>query len=193
MIKRKSDLSKSMNPFIIVTAPHTLCDLSDHVRNCDLLAEYAAKSLYSRIPYPKTLLLSDHYRSEVDLNRKPSRNTSFRKKLTHLMQNLYEQGYEPVFVLDIHSVEDGAWDTSEIYLLDEFTIDTPYVNDLSNLLQSYGVIVNHYQGQHNDIMEEARSNGFISILIEFNESLPHRRVDQITPLIVQWIDETIHQ
>lgn len=176
-----------MNPAVIITVPHSLCDYTNPVRNCDTLASAAAKSLYSVMPYPTWMFQSNHHRSQIDLNRDISLNTDFRRNIRAQMQQLKRQGYDPIFVLDVHSVPAGVWDHNHVDLLDEFTTDTPYVNRLAGLLDDSGFDIGHYAGQDNSIVQEARRNGFISVLFEFNEDLPLERIDEITPVIADWV------
>lgn len=204
-----------MDPVIIVTAPHAMCNLALPERNCDRMAGYAATSLYQQIPYDKYLFfnssitssitsglhlpdshifVSEYPRSTIDLNRFVSRETTFRRSLhdlfedLHKLRPLHHSNYSPVFVLDIHSFPPGSIDDNEIDLLDEWTTHTDYVLDLENFLRSHGVYVGHYRGDGNDIMREARSYGFMSVLCEFNESLSHHRVNEITSLITEWLE-----
>lgn len=181
-----------MDPCVIVTTPHAMCNLSLTERNCDRMASYAATSLYQKIPYdkylffntasvsgfhiplpdPNRIFLSDYPRSTVDLNRSVSRETTFRRSLSDLMERLHHENRSPVLVIDMHSFPHGSIDDNEIDLLDEYTTHTDYVIRLEYLLRSHGVHVGHYRGNGNDIMAEARSYGFISVLCGFNESLP---------------------
>jgi hypothetical protein len=181
-----------MNPAVIITVPHSVCDSTNPIRNCDTLAYAAGESLFRQIPYPKWIFQSNHHRSRIDLNRDVSVHTDFRRAIRATMQQLKHQGYSPIFVLDVHSVTDGSWGHQMVYLLDEFTTETPYVNRLQQLLEAAGFAVDHYPGKDNSIMEEARRNGFISVLLEFNESLPLDIVDAITSVIAEWVQDEVN-
>jgi hypothetical protein len=182
-----------MHPAVIITVPHSLCDRSNPIRNCDTLAYVAAESLYEQMPYPTWIFQSNHHRSQIDLNRDVSLETDFRRSISSKMRELKRAGYDPIFVLDVHSVKDGAWDHNHLDLLDEFSTNTPYVNRLAHLLRQSGFDIGHYAGKDNSIVQEARRNGFISVLFEFNESLPEWRVDEITPVIVEWVRREIYR
>lgn len=180
-----------MHPAVIITVPHSFCNSSNPVRNCDTLAAAAAESLFKIMPYPTWIFRANQPRSQIDLNRDVSLQTDFRRAISAKMRQLKQQGYNPIFVTDIHSVKDGAWDHNHVDLLDEFTTNTPYVNRLAQLLQQSGFNVGHYQGKDNSIVQEARRNGFIAVLFEFNENLPEDIVDEITPVIVEWIQHEV--
>jgi hypothetical protein len=180
-----------MRPAVIITVPHSLCDSSNPVRNCDTLAYVAAESLYEKMPYPTWIFQSNHHRSQIDLNRDVSLETDFRRAISNKMRELKRDGYDPIFVLDTHSVEDLAWDHNHLDLLDEFTTNTPYVRRLAHLLRQDGFDIGHYQGKDNSIVQEARRNGLISVLFEFNESLPYDILNEITPVIVEWVHNEI--
>jgi hypothetical protein len=67
------------------------------------------------------------------------------------------------------------------------------VKRLAQILRQSGFDIGHYQGKDNSIVQEARRNGFISVLFEFNENLPAWHVDEITPVIVEWVRREIYR
>ena len=67
-----------MNPYIIITTPHSFCDEHIKERNCDRVAGVAGRYLYENLEgYNRILLPSNIHRSISDLNREPAKTGSY--------------------------------------------------------------------------------------------------------------------
>ena len=142
-------------------------------------------------------------RSEHDMNRSPSRGTSFRRTLTeYTKKNQDSIGFH----IDTHSFPTRSNERGDIYLIDDKPGKTWYSKELVKFIgNGMGKTYNLYQGpppdgwsiepyyNHNDIQDELRENGILSVLIEFNEYFrfdepdTNSRLRKITSLIADWV------
>lgn len=87
---------------IVVTSPHASCPKNTDQRMCDLAAALAGK-LFSELTQqsgiPTIYLEGDELRHNHDLNRNPSRNTKFRRRL----QKVLESTDDTELLIDMHS------------------------------------------------------------------------------------------
>lgn len=182
---------------IVVTVPHSFCYTNYFERDCDLVAGVAASTLVKELKkkvntgFEIVELQSTVHRSQMDLNRYVSRNTSFRKQLTGLLK-----GNRVEFVLDVHSFPKSEFGGSEITILDNPPM-TPYSNSLYTTLVKNNINANYLTGspsspsnptEGNDIIEESRDRGVRAVIIEYNETLSNERIKAINKIIVnQWL------
>jgi len=129
--------------------------------------------------------------------------------------------YNPIFLIDVHSYPATESETKDldVYLLNttQFKygskelshyikrninslsggggndkIMLQYVKDLNNILEENSIKRKILIGtDDNAINVIGSSNGFITILIEFNENLRDSRIEEICHIILQWIEEEI--
>jgi hypothetical protein len=178
-----------MDPFVIITVPHCQCDFSDSIRNCDRVARYSASLLFDKIPYERVIFFSDIPRAQIDLNRYPSRSTSFRRRISDLFFQLARDNRTSnVLLLDIHSFDENHFGPVELAILDEKPGNSSYVSRFHSCLIREGVVTSRFIGDHNDILQEARSYSIPSVLLEFNENLTPSRIDEITSIVVKCLD-----
>lgn len=179
-------------PDLVVTAPHSQCDMLAPNRACDLAAALAGQSLCLAMQKQNlscVYLPGDEFRRDHDLNRKPSRSTKYRKGLESVMKGVSSvrpsSGHTPL-LLDVHSFPDYYMEEAgdinffakgekapDIVLLqgpknmyNEASLTDVLFHSLSRAgLQTKiikGILVN-------DIMNQANEYGISGILLEFNE------------------------
>lgn len=175
---------------VIVTAPHSLCVDDIEERHCDRVAYFAASNLVSMFSniYSMSFFPSNTLRSDIDLNRFPSRETSYRQSI--LSNLLNSQNAD--LVLDVHSFPRGGFsgtgeEDSEITILDE-TPGTWYGKLLYEILSQKGIDVSYLLGDRNDIVTLAREYGIPAILIEYSELLNSERIKEINLAIGYYIE-----
>lgn len=180
-------------PFIIITAPHSKCNENIKERHCDRVAKIAANYLYNKINYPKILLLGDEYRYDIDLNRNESINqTKFWRSLKELIKKLKYNGWDNIFILDIHSFPPDI-SNDEIFIIDNSN-NSNYIISLVNYLNDNYIKTDIYNGTDiNAIVINGIKNGIKSLLIEFNEKLTNSRIDYMTDIINRWIIKYINE
>lgn len=87
-------------------------------------------------------------------------------------------------LIDVHSYPKGAFNNSEIAVLDNVP-GTWYGRLLFDLLVRDGLSAAYFYGSDvNDIVIEARARGIPAVLLEYQEELT---IDQINRLILPWI------
>ena len=156
------------------------------VRDCDRVAEQAAKSLFSVLSkkIDTTLIVADMLRAQMDLNRIQSRQTGFRKCVRSKLPDIQ-------LLLDIHSFPASTvWaglGNLELVVLD----NEPGVAVWTKLaadLKKRGVRAAYVRGSlENDIVLEARLAGVSSVLVEFNESLGKARLSELAVLLANLV------
>ena len=168
---------------VLLSAPHAGCFSLTGERDCDLLAEKAARYLNLLIPESK-LYVGYVKRKELDLNRDQAFNDPFRVNLRRAADQ-----FNPVISLDIHSFPTPEFNGTDLTILDE-SPGTDYGHDLHAFLQSrLPYRIGYYKGAGNSIMNEMRSKGIPSILIEFNEDLSDDDLTSIDLVIIEWLIE----
>jgi len=183
-----------MEPFIIITAPHSKCDPSAKERMCDKVAKQAAETLSSLIKYKHKLLLANIYRSECDLNRKKCINTDYwQQEIIPTIDDPLKK-YNPIFLIDIHSFPS----TPDISLLPLFIIDysggKDYVHNLVNTLINNGIKTERREVEPvNAIIQYSLSKDIPSLLIEFNENLSIEDIKKIDEIILIWLEKEINK
>ena len=175
---------------ILITTPHSVCEIDNLNHLCDSIAKKSALALKASLSHMDVQYLeADKYRGVVDLNRDISIKSRYRRKLTQLMKL-----GKVDLLLDIHSFpgDDTEWKYNDIVLLTTDSLNN--LNDcieLSEMLNFNGIISLVIYGTHNSIIEEAERNGILSILIEFNESLDDIKIKYIANIIVSWINSIL--
>ena len=155
----------------MLTVPHSVC--KSEIRDCDRTAHEAAIYLHSFLPGSE-ILESDKLRKEMDLNRKESRDSPFRKSLNNKINN-----YK--YLLDVHSFPNeyleeakglnffpkGAVPPDVVLMTGTFTNDLE--NDIANVLcNKYKVQI--IEGVNVlDILSTAEQFKKPAVLLEFNE------------------------
>ena len=166
---------------IIITAPHSKCDSNIKERNCDIVSDYASRSLFQLIHEPKFLIPATHHRNELDLNRKQANNTAFWYSFRSFIE-----APEPPIVIDVHSFPLGL-EPYEIFIIDNNT-NASYVHNLYQILLVNGITAGIFRGNElNEIVITAIQHGCVTFLLEYNESLPAERIDQINGVIAQYL------
>ena len=175
----------------------------------DWLAEPAAKSLHDKVP-DSVLLIGDINRTQIDLNRRNSRNVAFRKNLVRVI----EQQKKPPLVLDIHSANSNFFGTAELTLIQPHSDAWPdylikgvatgkagwrrskyvenYTHDFLEFMNRNGVRTNIYHTwpPTADLIFQARGLGAAALLIEFNEEiiLNKEHLESITDVLAMWVN-----
>ncbi len=208
-VKPEKLISVDTETQVILTVPHSFCDLHNHERTCDLVAQEAAESLAHLLSFSSEIFLGNSPRSFLDLNRDESFNSSYRQDIRNTLSNsqgsflasngiIQSSPESNIYLLDIHSFpllsteSNGkpylTFDFAEVALVDHLTTTTDYVHRLANVLHQGGVRVLVAEGnEDNSILGEAREQGIPSILIEYLEDLSSDRIDYINILIDLWL------
>ncbi|MEM3857938.1 MAG: hypothetical protein QW478_00885 [Candidatus Micrarchaeaceae archaeon] len=165
---------------IIITAPHSYC-VNKSKRDCDILAEEAARYLFKISKFNTYLILSNELREYLDNNRVQGRKGKFRKDLYNIMISNHI-----LFLLDIHSFDENYYE-GDVAILDNIP-GTNYGHNLFQYLRSKKIYVKYFYGSLiNDIVKQARFLHIDSILIEFNENLRPKYLEYICDQIMQWL------
>jgi len=175
---------------IIITVPHAACSTNvPEDRKCDRRAEEAALVLSNNLgrrgitywvqinaEVERCVCSGKDCRGTsrtcIDMNRKKSRRTSWRRDLTRLLLD------RPDWVVDIHSFpwmakEDKlsfGLDTLVVLLVEEDTLSPEISEMYSKLVELLGkdsALV--FRGKDNDILIQANKLGIKSVLIEVHE------------------------
>lgn len=194
-----------MSVVVILTVPHAIgCDDIDfNIHPCDTYGIHLANTLYKACvdhgvevydPLHGTLP-----RSVMDLNRKISRGTKYRTRLSSLVTSLVSQG-KKTWVIDCHSFpQPGDYPTknldTEFVVLDtrDDETTTPYVTDLIDYLKSNGILAedvrgsNSYSNETNDIMDTSRAEAAYSFLVEEREDVPEKHAQDAAKAFVEFI------
>ena len=174
-------------PTLLITSPHAKCDLLHPKRTCDLAASLAGQTMSEeaeKCGLEYFYFPADVYRSQHDLNRKPSRTTNYRQKELKQIKKLSNQNS---LLLDIHSFPnyymDEAGDINffrkgetppEIVLIQgplNIYRNRKLTNLLYSILSKRGIRVKILGGiSVNDILNQSAEHNIPGILIEYNES-----------------------
>lgn len=185
-------LIQAVNAEILVTVPHAHC-LPIKERNCDRLAEVAAKKLATKLG-TKLLFISGNYREDTDLNREEGRITSFRTEIAEALKKC-RQFRRNCVLIDVHSFPadsfpgkiEKAGAVPDVYFIRAY-----YGNELATFLHKHlttnRIAAQIFEGTYqNDILLEATYNHIPSVIIEFNESLGAKKLSHITSVLAQAI------
>lgn len=173
--------------FVVVVAPHSLCNPKLKYRHCDRVAREAAIDLYQKLPYDGKLFLSNVYREKLDLNRSPSRKSPFRHELSKYIGTVSD-GVQKMYVLDVHSFPEGEYQDRQIAIVNNDMKRNLCAKRLFHYLQDDGFDVEYFEGTDvNDIHIEALKHGHPSVLIEFNENLTPNQIQDLTQSITNWL------
>jgi predicted N-formylglutamate amidohydrolase len=187
---------------IILTVPHAQgCDSATSRHPCDALAEGLARYLQQsckNAAIESEVLVGVTPRANLDLNRKESRNTEYRKQINERIQYHQQRG-DVVWVIDCHSFpQDYQWtaqQTTDFVILDTWLNNRPtaYVTTLTNFLQKRKVHVTQLRGalpeddETNDIMDTSRQLGAYSFLLEVKEGLETSTLQKMSVSLVAWL------
>ena len=168
---------------VIITAPHAYClpDLVD--RHCDRRALDAADSLFLMVTHQTVIFRGNILRYHVDLNRSESRSTPFRQELSSVISTV-----SGGLLVDVHSFPSSKFNDVDVAVLDNAP-GTNYGKTLAFLLMYANPWSSYLRGSlKNDIVEEGRSKGLDSILIEYNERLTLDEIERINRVVNYFID-----
>jgi len=178
--------------FILLSVPHNKCNRvhSELAHSCDFIAEETADYLADLLideEIPFVLLYGDINRTKMDLNRRRSRKTQFRKDLRKELKK------DPYCLLDVHSFPQGDEDFKDA----DIAIGTDndkleqYLKDLVYYLAGRGINALVIGNLEADIVKEAKSLHVNSYLLEFNEGLDDEHKDFICQEIITYIVGTL--
>jgi len=170
---------------IIITVPHSFCDLNTSIRNCDTRAESAANIINTQLKkllpenFNIIIIIADALRTQSrDLNRENTRDLEWRKNLDNLIQTSLEK-HEKVFLLDIHSFPNnkesfGLNNNNKVpkIVLLKFPGEVN-INLNSNILTTLE------GSDKNDIILTAYNKDISALLLEFNEDIDYLKDDEI--------------
>jgi hypothetical protein len=127
---------------VFVTVPHGLC-INTYENVCDQSSLDVGNELHDHLvsnDVNSTLYVPGIHRSVVDMNRYPSRTTSYRKRLTNDIKDK-----RPYLLIDIHSYPDKySW--SNVLSFEDFVILLPEdVKPLDNKASSALSLVKYLQ------------------------------------------------
>lgn len=205
--------------FVILTVPHANgCDPTGRNHICDYNAESMADSIADAFDMKK-IRHSDPFvarvgRTEIgpnglpmDMNRKWTRDTRYRKDITNSINSALQEGYD-VWVIDVHSFPPDYTPFTKGKKRDFVILDTmdykegeahvtPYVKELVDYMTDHGSLIVYMEGSHphpgvliegtNDIMDTSRYFGAKSFLIETNEIIDKERMTLASDSIVEFI------
>lgn len=175
---------------VLLTVPHSHCYESRSSRHsCDYSASTAADRIFSKIKTPNKFIIKSYIpRSTYDMNRIQSRHTEFRKNI---------RSKYPIIncLFDIHSFPYDAnypLFCNEVFIIDDTLGFTDLSKGIFRVLKSKGFKCQLICGSGvNDITNEAKINGIPSILIECNEDLSDRRMNELTSVIADCINQIV--
>ena len=205
---------------LIITVPHAAVKepmerdelgqpTDEQIHHTDWLAEPAANMLHAKVRN-SVLLIGDVNRVDIDLNRRESRKTAFRKNL----ERVIKQQTTPPLVLDIHSANGNFFGTAELTLIQPHAEAWPdyiikgvatgkagwrrskyvenYAANFIDYMNKNGVRTNIYHTwpPTADLIFQSRSMGAASLLIEFNEEIirTEQRLSEVTDTIASWVN-----
>jgi len=179
---------------VIVTVPHAACPHQSDPRRCDRVSEQVARMLVGVLEQQscQTILhINDSVqRSVVDMNRKVSRTTEWRKQLRALFET-----EQIVYHIDVHSFisDDSKRRQVLVYALHEWGTKSLETVKLMKALTPRGELrYPIYRGGENDIHREALLEYKIpSVLLEFNETAEDAELGKVTQTLGEWICERI--
>ncbi len=182
-----------MEKIVVLTAPHAYCTNSreeEKYHLCDKAAEHATDLLEKHLVFRgfmvKKFISKTHREKGNDMNRVETRDTKFRLEITDYIKSHKNR---IVMLLDVHSYPGYLqyYGNFDVYLLDDTRFGTHSFSStvLFKFLSDSGFKTEIFQGIHNDIQDEAISEGIESTLIEFNEDLllNPKRMDSIAKTI----------
>jgi len=180
---------------VVITTPHSYCRPRRYPkRHCDRMAGPASDSLNKffdvlKIPYQEFESLD--FRSKMDMNRRPSRDSSkYRAQITQFVKT-----HKVLLNLDVHSYPETDQDKGDIYIINADGKTTGYEKSFMDWL--YKTLGEKYKVRHgpytydrkrNDIQDEMRKAHEVdSILVEFKEQLPKKQLERVCAMISLWV------
>lgn len=168
---------------IVITVPHAVCigDNNDH--SCDSIAPQVANMFHEKLGrVPHTVLYGNINRDTIDLNRKVSRDTDFRR----MVRSYYDQAK---VLFDVHSFppdDPGPYEGIDIAIATEHDPEEEYLCPLSDHLYEEGIKNHVVGGITGDIIQEAKENDIQAFLFEFREGLTNDDLEDIVEKIVEY-------
>lgn len=174
------------SPLILITVPHSLCERPCSMgRTCDCISLLRAKQLTRLLReegYRVEIFEADDIRRNVDYNRQPARSSAYRERIRN-------QFPDASLLLDIHSYPKSTTHWSPYSMVFLYN-DKPYPQFLWDLVQITRAPL--FQGERNDIIQEATDNGLPAVLIEFNANWEDQRDINIDLRnIVKWVNKSV--
>lgn len=153
---------------LIITVPHDKCSEHKKSRNCDLVAQKVADRIYERLKnhIQTRIYHADRYRSEGDLNRIETFDTTWRQNITNQLKS-------GDILLDIHSFPNtvNSFGTINEQIPKIVLLDMDDHTDLCDQVKSTIPSTKYMRGSSkNDIVKNALDNEVDAMLWEFNES-----------------------
>lgn len=195
---------------IIITAPHSKC-VEVYVRDCDRRSSEAALIVKNILNESSSddctvsLHLSTLYRTNMDANRRESRNTKWRKKLASVTKENVLMG--KTFVLDVHSFPpDSSFGHYKVYFLElQIPKELEYFDTTSSWSQEEKIasmrVIRKTLGidggaiitasSVNDIMLSSVEMGASSILLEVNESKEILGDEELKTFLTQFCKDVL--
>lgn len=179
--------SPSSDKSIILTVPHGKCPLPQKSsdRMCDIAAMSAAECMAKLLKGYNIFIPGDEYRYDHDLNRKESRKTNYRSRLSNVFKHLKNSN---VILLDIHSFPnyyDPRAGDINFFKSNEIAPDFVLLRGKRDIYNGQSIcnIIHQELREHNinvkiienievlDILNEADEYNIPGVLCEFNEKL----------------------
>lgn len=166
--------STKLSQKVVITIPHGYCPTEWEPRVCDRTSLRAAQMLKEALTQngiDNELIVTDSVlRSQLDFNRKKSRETLMRQHLRHILEE--NKGNVNLILIDIHSYPDKEhFNNAELALLTP-VMKYEWCTSLFNYLLQKGVNIKIFLGTiDNDIINEAVNQFHIQkvCLVEFWE------------------------
>jgi hypothetical protein len=166
----------------VVSVPHAFCEAETPWSRsvCDRTSEESARAICDALPTSATkMLLGNTPRSMMDLNRRESRGSPWRRKLEEtILQSLKLASPEIVVLLDVHSFPRGSFQgtRSDLIIMD-ITPVASWTEELTDYLVRGGVAAAFVVGSDdNDVILYARAHPRVAaVLMEFCDDMPSKR------------------
>ncbi|XWV25279.1 putative ORFan [Tupanvirus deep ocean] len=202
---------------IILSLPHFICeDDSNENHSCDTSAEKIANKLLPTLSNDHRYVYmykGNINRNTMDLNRKMSYNTTFRKairnrikmKIREIISTIQESPESKIlYLIDCHSFPDKYFgniriDNPDVSILFANCSQLIYVDELIETLKDNKINGTKHIGSGNDIIEEMYKYNIslelekyniviVPILIEINETITEEKLNAISYSVNIWIN-----
>lgn len=193
-------------PNLIITIPHGKCDMISPHRACDLAAALAGQIFYSVADlhgFTCAYFPGDEFRIKHDLNRKPSRSTSYRKRLTSFLTSaqksdclLFDIHSFPNYYMkeagDVNFFRQGEIAPDMVILEGPFNVwrNMPLAQMIYETLYDAGFKTKIIRGiAVNDILSHASEHSIPGVLLEYNEKFNRdpKTLEKICSIIINRI------
>lgn len=162
-----------------MSVPHAFCEAETLWSRpvCDKTSEESARAICEALPAAATrMLLGNAPRPVMDLNRRESRASPWRRKLEEIiLESLKLASPEIVVLLDVHSFPRGAFEGtgSDVVVMDIAPVAS-WTEELRDHLVRNGIAAVFALGSDdNDVIFHARGHPRLAaVLIEFCDDMP---------------------